>query len=86
MTNTFRKINHTTIHRYKCDGQIDTDSAFRIYKSSPGGATLQVRGPLLKADYQPGIYGIIASARLNREELTILRDGINASLAELEKQ
>ncbi len=84
-TNTFRKIKYTTIHRYKSSEQVNTDSAFRIYKSAPDRVTLQVRGPLRNDDGNPGAFGIIASAKLNREELTELRDGINASLDELPK-
>ncbi len=81
--NTYRKIKFTTIRRYHSDEGIDTESAFRVYKSSPGGVTLQVRGPLLTKRYRASKYGIIATADLNKEELTALRDGINASLEEL---
>lgn len=82
-TNTFRKINWTTIHRYTHAENIDTESAFRVYKSGPERVTLQVRGPLRKDNGESGAFGVIASAMLNREELTALRDGINISLKEL---
>ena len=83
--NTYRKIKFTNIRRYHPDEGIDTDSAFRVYKSSPAGVTLQVRGPELLKNHRNGKYGIIASASLNVDELTALRDGINASLNELGK-
>jgi len=79
--NTYRKINWTTINRYSNAEAVDTDSAFRVYKSSPDRATLQVRGPLRKSNGEAGAYGVIASAMLNRDELTELRDGINEALA-----
>lgn len=83
MNNLFRKIDWTTINRYSRDEQVDTDSAFRIYKSMPDRATLQVRGPLRKSNGHPGCFGIIASAQLNIEELTALRDGVNECLEAL---
>ena len=85
-TNTFRKIKWTAIYRYthrEQDGGTDTDPAFRVYKSSPDRVTLQVRGQLLLDNGEPGAYGIVASAMLDHDELTALRDGINASLADL---
>ena len=80
----YRKIKWTTINRYPADDIVNTDSAIRIYRSDPSLATLQVRGPLRKNNGRTGAFGVIASAKLNRDELTQLRDGINKALESLQ--
>ena len=83
-TNTYQKISSTEIRRFQhTRSDVNTESAFRVYKSSPGRVTLQIRAPLLNSNFRPGCFGVIASALLNREDLTALRDGINISLEEL---
>ena len=82
-TNTYEKLNSTNIRRFPNAEGVNTDSAFRVYKSRPGAVTLQIRGPLQKSNGYNGAFGVIASADLNRAELTALRDGINISLKEL---
>ena len=82
--NHFEKTNWSIINRYHNDEGIDTDSAYRVYRSSPDRVTVQVRGPLRKKNGNESNYGIIASALLNKGELQRLRDAINASLKELE--
>ena len=84
-TNTYNKIKWTSIRRYPKEGKdaVPLDSAVRVYKSSPGIVTLQVRGPLRNRTGEDGKYGIIANAHMDSAELTALRDGINTSLEEL---
>ncbi len=83
--NFYKEIRYTEIKRYPKEGKdaVKCDSAVRVYKSMPGGVTLQVRGPEMLRTRRPGSMGIIASAMLNRDELTELRDAINISLTEL---
>ena len=85
-TNTFNKIKWTEIRSYPLKGRdsVPLDSAVRVYKSSPDRVTLQVRGALRLKSGGDSTYGIIANAHLDAAELTALRDGINASLAELQ--
>ena len=82
-TDFYQKIDHTEIRRHARGAAIDLDPAMRVYRSSPGTATLQVRGPEMLANYRTnGVHGIVANARLGFSELTDLRDAINDVLAE----
>ena len=64
--NTYEKIRWTSIYRYLIGSEdIDLDSAFRVYRSSPDRVTVQVRGPLRKFNGHDSKYGVIASAQLN---------------------
>ena len=84
--NFYNEIKNTEIKRYPKEGKdsVPLDSAVRVYKSSPGTVTVQVRGPLMNKNYRDSQYGIIASARLNADVLTAMRDAINVSLSELQ--
>ncbi len=83
--NFYKEIRDTEIKRYPKEGKgaVKCDSAVRVYKSSPGSVTLQVRGPEMLRTFKPSKFGIIATARLNLDELTAIRDAINISLSEL---
>lgn len=84
-TNFYREIKWSDIKRYPKEGKdsVPLDSAIRVYKSSPERVSLQIRGPERLCADKPSKFGIIATALLNLEELTALRDGINISLKEL---
>ena len=77
----YQKIKFTSIRRYKHGGDpqyaINLDSAWRVYRSSPERATLQVRGPELLSNNRPGVHGIIANATLDIADLVQLRNSID---------
>ena len=78
MTDINSNITHTHIRRAKLDSGVPLKDNWRVYRSSPSGSTLQIRGPEKLANYSDSkVYGIIASASLSFAELTKLRDAIN---------
>lgn len=76
----FMEVTNTNIR--DCAGStVDQRRMLRLYSSSPGVSTLQVRGHRDKANGAPSQQFIVASVSLNLEQLSRLRDEIDAHLS-----